>query len=235
MRTQIEIDTQRISGLEYQYVREVLDSQFRSSAGSLMNTRLERAFAERFGTQYAIAFNNGTATLHAALAAAGIGPGDEVIVPPLTMASTSFAVLHCGATPVFADIDPHTWTLDPRSVEQRLTPRTKGMIPVSIYGLAPDMDPLMEICERRGLFCLEDAAQCFLGYYNQRVVGSIGHASSFSFQSSKNLTSGEGGMVLTNDGEFLANQNPPLQQPWIRGRRRQKRKNHQDRYSGSRL
>ena len=200
MRLQIETDTQRISGLEYQYFREVLDSQFRSSAGSLMNTRLERAFAERFECQYAIAFVNGTATLHAALAAAGIGPGDEVIVPPLTMASTSFAVLHCGAIPVFADIDPNTWTLDPRSVEQRVTPRTKAVIPVSIYGLPPDMDPLMEICRRHGLFCLEDDAQCFLGYYRGRVVGSIGHASSFSFQSSKHLTSGEGGIVTTNDG-----------------------------------
>jgi perosamine synthetase len=106
-------------------------------------------------------------------------------VPPLTMASTSFAVLQCGAVPVFADIDPSTWTLDPRSVEQRLTSRTKGIIPVSIYGLSPDMDPLMEICRRRGLFCLEDDAQCFLGYYRGRVVGSIGDASSFSFQSSK--------------------------------------------------
>jgi perosamine synthetase len=202
MRLQIETDIQRISGLEYQYVREVLDSQFRSSAGSQMNTRLERAFAERFDCQYAIAFVNGTATLHAALAAAGIGPGDEVIVPPLTMASTSFAVLHCGATPVFADIDPDAWTLDPRSVERRVTPRTKAIIPVSIYGLAPDMDPLMEICRRQSLFCLEDDAQCFLGYYRGRVVGSIGHASSFSFQSSKHITSGEGGIVTTNDGEL---------------------------------
>src|SRR5258708_18397755 len=163
MRLQIETDTQRISGLEYRYVREVLDSQFRSSAGSLMNTRLERAFAERFECRYAIAFVNGTATLHAALAGAGIGPGDEVIVPPLTMASTSFAVLHCGAIPVFADIDPNNWTLDPRSIQQRLTPRTKAIIPVSIYGLSPDMDALMEICQRRGLFCLEANAQCFLG------------------------------------------------------------------------
>src|SRR4051812_17413676 len=202
MQLQIETDTQRISGLEYQYVREVLDSQFRSSAGSLMNTRLERAFAERFECQYAIAFVNGTATLHAALAAAGIGPGDEVIVPPLTMASTSFAVLHCGAVPVFSDIDPKSWTLDPRSVEQRVTSRTKAIIPVSIYGLSPDMDPLMEICRRHSLFCLEDDAQCFLGYYRGRVVGSIGHASSFSFQSSKHITSGESGIVTTNDGEL---------------------------------
>jgi len=202
MRSQIATVAQRISGLEYQYVREVLDSQFRSSAGSRMNTRLERAFAERFECRYAIAFVNGTATLHAALAAAGIGPGDEVIVPPLTMASTSFAVLHCGAIPVFADIDPESWTLDPRSVEQRLTARTKAIIPVSIYGLSPDMDPLMEICRRRNLFCLEDDAQCFLGLYRGRVVGSIGHASSFSFQSSKHMTSGEGGIVTTNDGKL---------------------------------
>src|SRR5438477_12549359 len=147
---------QRITARERAYVQEVLDAQFHTSAGSMMSTRLERKFAERFQSKYAISFINGTATMHAALVAAGVGPGDEVIVPPLTMASTSFAVLHAGAVPVFADIDLHSWTLDPRSVEQRVTARTKAVIPVSIYGLSPDMDPLMDICRRNNLFCLED-------------------------------------------------------------------------------
>ena len=190
----------RISDLERRYVNEVLDAQFRSSAGSTMTRRLEEKFAEVFDSKYAIAFVNGTATLHAALVGAGVGPGDEVIVPPLTMASTSFGVLHAGAIPVFADIDKDTWTLDPARVEELITPRTKAILPVAIYGLSPDMDGLMDVARRHNLFVLEDDAQCFLGYYKGKVVGSIGHASSFSFQSSKHMTSGEGGMVTTNDG-----------------------------------
>jgi perosamine synthetase len=193
---------QRISDRERRYVTEVLESQFRSSGGGVMTKRLEQEFARRFGTGYAISFINGTATMHAALAAAGVGPGDEVIVPPLTMASTSFAVLHCGATPVFADIDPETWTIDPGSVEALISPRTKAVLPVALYGLLPDLDPIMELAGEHGLFVLEDDAQCFLGYYRGRVGGSIGHAASFSFQSSKHLTSGEGGMVTTNDPDL---------------------------------
>ena len=190
---------ERITDLERRYVLEVLDGQFRTSAGSSMTRRLEERFVAVFGCRYAISFINGTATMHAALAAAGIGPGDEVIVPPLTMASTAFAVLHAGAVPVFADVDPDTWTLAPASVAAAVTPRTRGIIPVAIYGLSPDMDPLMALAARHDLFVLEDDAQCFLGTYQGRVVGSLGHAASFSFQSSKHMTSGEGGMITTND------------------------------------
>ena len=193
---------QRITDKEREYVMQVLDSQFRTSAGSLMTKTLEEKFAEAFQSRFAISFINGTATMHAALAAAGVGPGDEVIVPPLTMASTSFVVLHSGAVPVFADIDPQTWNIDPRSIEERVTPRTKAIIPVAIYGLSPDLDPIMDIAARHNLFVLEDDAECFLGYYKGRIVGSIGHASSFSFQSSKHMTSGEGGMIVTNDPEL---------------------------------
>lgn len=190
---------QRITNLERKYVNEVLESQFRNSAGGTMTKRLEEAFARKFNSGFAISFANGTATMHAALAAAGVGPGHEVIVPPLTMASTAFCVLHCGATPIFADVSPDTWTLDPQAVAKSLTPRTKAVIPVSIYGLAADMDPIMDLAKQRNLFVLEDDAQCFLGYYKNRIVGSIGHASSFSFQGSKHITSGEGGMIATND------------------------------------
>ncbi len=192
----------RISARAYQYVCEVLRSEFYGSKSAGMMTRLEQAFAQRFGVRYAISFINGTATLHAALAAAGVGPGDEVIVPPLTMASTAFSVLHAGAVPVFADIAPRTWTLDPASVAERITPRAKAIIPVAIYGLAPDMDPIMELAAAHGLFVLEDDAQCFLGTYKGRLVGTLGHAASFSFQSSKHMTSGEGGMVITNDPDL---------------------------------
>jgi len=189
----------RIGEREREYVLEVLDSQFRTSSCGHMNQRLEKAFAHRFSRRFAIAFVNGTATLHAALVAAGVGRGDEVIVPPLTMSSTSFAVLQAGATPVFADIDPLTWTISPESVLKGLSERTKAIIPVALYGLAPDLDRLMDISKQHDLFLLEDDAQCFLGYCHGRIVGSVGHASSFSFQSSKHMTSGEGGMVITDD------------------------------------
>jgi len=199
---QLSTDQQRITERERAYVQEVLDTQFHTSAGSLMTTRLEHKFAEVFHSNYAISFINGTATMHSALVAAGVGPGDEVIVPPLTMASTAWVVLQAQATPVFADIDPYTWTIDPRSVAERLTPRTKAIIPVAIYGLSPDMDPLLELAARHQLFVLEDDAQCFLGTYKGRLVGTLGHAASFSFQSSKHMTSGEGGMIITGDANL---------------------------------
>jgi perosamine synthetase len=164
-----------------------------------MTKRLEEAFAEKMGAKYAISFTNGTATMHAILSAAGIGKGDEIIVPPLTMASTAFCALHAGATPIFADIDPETWVLDPTSVAAHITPRTKAIIPVSLYGITADMGPLMNLAKKHDLFVLEDDAQCFLGKCHGQIAGSIAHASSFSFQSSKHITSGEGGMVTTDD------------------------------------
>lgn len=164
--------------------------------------QLEATFLQKFGVPFAISHHNGTDTLHSCLHAAGVGFGDEVIVPPLTMASTSLAVLHQNAMPVFADIDPRTFTLDPKAVGRVLSPRTRAIIPVAIYGLAPDMDAIMEIAEERNLTVIEDAAQCFLGYYQGQLVGTIGHMGSFSFQSSKHMTSGEGGMVLCRDGEL---------------------------------
>ena len=192
----------RISDKERAYIAEVLDSQFRTTAGSSMTGRLEAKFAQTFGVKYAISHINGTATMHSALAAAGVGPGDEVIVPPLTMASTAFAAWQAGATPVFADIDPDTFNISPAEIEKRITPRTKAIIPVALYGLAPDLDAIMDIASRHNLTVIEDDAECFLGYYKGRIVGSISHMASFSFQSSKHMTSGEGGMLITNDREL---------------------------------
>ena len=189
----------RIGEKEKAYVMEVLEEQFRTSRSGRMTALLERRFAETFNSGYAISFVNGTATMHAALAAMGVGPGDEVIVPPLTMSSTSLAVLHAGATPVFADIDPHTWTVDPEAVRRCVTARTRAIIPVALYGLPPDMPAIMAIASEQGLGVIEDDAQCFLGSIDGRVAGSMAHASSFSFQSSKHMTSGEGGMVTTSD------------------------------------
>jgi perosamine synthetase len=195
----------RIFGSEMQYLKEVLQTEFRSSQGSTMMRRLEETFGKRFGSKYAISFINGTATMHAALEARGIGLGDEVIVPPLTMSATTFAVLQANATPVFADVDERTFQIDSRSIAERITPRTKAIITVALYGLSPDMDPIMALAEKHGLTVIEDNAECFLGTYKGRLVGTLGHCSSFSFQSSKHLTSGEGGMVLTDDLAYAEN------------------------------
>lgn len=190
---------QRIYGNELNYLKEVLDSDFRSSKGSAMMRRLEEAFAKRFGAKYAISFVNGTATMHGALEAYGIKPGDEVIVPPLTMAATAFAVLQANGTPVFADVEPDTFQISVSSIEKNITPNTRAIITVALYGLSPDMDPIMAIAKKHKLMVIEDNAECFLGTYKGRIVGTLGHCASFSFQSSKHITSGEGGMIITDD------------------------------------
>jgi perosamine synthetase len=195
----------RVYGNELKYVIEVLETEFRSSKGSMMMRRLEDAFARRFGGKYAISFVNGTATMHAALEAWGIGPGDEVIVPPLTMSATTFAVLQAGATPVFADVDAETFQISPQSIAERITPRTRAIITVALYGLSPDIDPINALAKERGIKVMEDDAQCFLGKYKGRMVGTLADCSSFSFQSSKHLTSGEGGMILTDDLQLAEN------------------------------
>ncbi len=192
----------RIGGKEYEYLRQLLDSGFPGAASVNFTARLEAAFAEKFDCRYAVSHANGTATLHSALVAAGVQPGDEVIVPPLTMASTSLAVLHQGAVPVFADVDPETFLIDPASVRRQITSRTRAIIPVALYGLSPDMDAIMAIADEHRLVVIEDDAQCFLGRYKGKTAGSIGHMASFSFQNSKHITSGEGGMVTTNCLEY---------------------------------
>ena len=192
----------RISNLERTYVNEVLDHSFASTKNYSFVTRLEKEFAEKFHTKYAVAMVNGTVTLHAALEAAGVGEGDEVIVPALTMSSTNMCVLFANAIPVFADIDPDTWTISVEDIRKKITPRTKAIIPVSLYGLSPDIDAIMEIANTHNITVIEDDAQCFLGYYKGRIVGSTAHMSSFSFQAGKHMTSGEGGMVTTNDPEL---------------------------------
>ena len=190
---------ERVTNLERRYVNEVLDTQFATSKGAKFMARLENAFAQRYNNYNAISFVNGTATMHAALEAAGIGLGDEVIVPPLTMASTTFAVLQANASPVFCDIDPDTYQLDPSALEKKITEKTKAIITVAIYGGSPNLVEIRKICDKYGLFMLEDNAECFGATYLGVPVGCYGDAASFSFQSSKHLSSGEGGILLVKD------------------------------------
>lgn len=186
----------RISDLEEKYVTEVINSEFSVSSGASFMMRLEAAFSKRFSMPSAIAFVNGTATMHAALEAAGVGVGDEVIVPPLTMSSTSLAVLQSNATPVFADVDRETFQICPNAILDAITEKTKAVIVVALYGGSPDLPKIREICDQRGLVLIEDNAECFLGENNGKLVGQYGDFSSFSFQSTKHLTSGEGGILL---------------------------------------
>jgi perosamine synthetase len=192
----------RFSGREEEYVREVLRSGFGSSTTGSMNQRFEREFARRLGVGYAVTFNSGTSTLHAALAAFGVGPGDEVIVPALTVISCAAVVLHTNAVPVFADVDRDTFEMDADDVERKITPRTKAIMPVALYGLTPDMDRIMSIAKRHKLKVLEDCAQCVLGEYKGRLAGTIGDVGSFSFENSKHLSTGDGGMIVTDDEDL---------------------------------
>ena len=160
----------------------------------------EESFAQAHGAAHGIAVNSGTSALHLALLAAGVGPGDEVITVSMTFTATAAAISYTGATPVFVDVDPDSFTMDPAQVEARITPRTKAIMPVHLYGQAADLDALLAIAERHGLTLIEDAAQAHLAEYNGRRVGGIGHVAGFSFYPGKNLGAyGEGGLVMTND------------------------------------
>jgi len=194
----------RISELEGKYVKEVLDNAFQTSKNSIFNTRLESAFAKFFNVQYAIGHVNGTATLHTALAALGVKPGDEVIVPPLTMSSTALAVLQNNSIPVFADVDENTFNISPKAIRESITEKTKAIITVALYGLSPEYDEILDICREHKIGLVEDNAECFLSTYKGKLVGEFGDFASFSFQASKHLTAGEGGMLTCND-EDLAN------------------------------
>ncbi|NUQ64051.1 MAG: DegT/DnrJ/EryC1/StrS family aminotransferase [Pirellulales bacterium] len=189
----------RVSPKAYEYVNAVLDFGFHNAHSVGMTARLEREFASRMGQKHGIAHANGTATLQSALLAADVGVGDEVIVPAFTVFSTPAAPLQCNAVPIVADVDPETWTLDVEDVRRKLSPRTKAIIPVSICGLMPDMDPIMDIARQRNLIVIEDNAQGYLCEYHGRVSGSIGHLASFSFQASKTVTCGDGGILICSD------------------------------------
>lgn len=186
-------------GNELKYIAKVLNAESWSSTGGSWNNSLERAFCEKLGVKHAVAMNSGTATLHCALKVAGVGRWDEVISPAITVIMDAAATIHAGATPVYADVDPKTFNVDPEDIERKVGPRTKAIIAVALYGLMPDMDRIMEIAQRYNLTVIEDDAQCVLGSYNGRMAGTIGHMASFSFETTKHLSCGEGGILVTND------------------------------------
>jgi len=164
--------------------------------------RFEKEFSRYVGAKEGVAVTNGTAALHLVLAALEIGPGDEVIVPSFSFISTANVVLYQGAKPVFADIDPLTLNIDPNSVREKLSEKTRAIIAVHYAGHPAEMDELKEISEENGLFLIEDAAEAHGSIYKGKIVGSLGHAACFSFYPNKNMTTGEGGMITTNDEEL---------------------------------
>ena len=189
-------------GNELDYIKKVLQSESWSATGGSWNQALEKAFARKIGTRYGVALNSGTSTLHAAIEAAGVKPGDEVISPAITVMMDTTATLHANAVPVYVDVDPDTFTIDLKDTERKITSKTKVIITVGIYGLSPDMNPIMKLAKKHGIVVIEDNAQCFMNMYKGRMAGTIGHMSSYSFENTKHISCGEGGIVLTDNEKY---------------------------------
>src|ERR1700761_636198 len=199
----IPISKPTIGSREKELVLDALDSGWVSSIGKYIDD-FEAGFARYCGTEYALAVSNGTTGLHLALAALGLGPGDEVIIPDLTFVATANAVAYTGATPVLADIDADTLCIDADSVKSLISARTKAIIPVHLYGHPADMDALTEIADAHDIALIEDAAEAHGAEYKGRRVGGLGKCGVFSFYGNKVITTGEGGMLTTNDADFFA-------------------------------
>lgn len=187
-----------LNGNEKKYVNECLDSTWISSKGKFVS-EFETSFAEYVGVKNATTVSNGTVAIHLALLALGIGEGDEVIVPTLTYISSVNTIVYTRATPVFVDSLQDSWQIDPQDVIKKITPRTKAIMAVHLYGHPCDMDALVEICKKNNLFLIEDCAEAIGTLYKGKHVGTFGDVSTFSFFGNKTITTGEGGMVITND------------------------------------
>ncbi len=193
-----------LTGNELAYVTDCVTSSWVSSIGKYI-PRFEEEFARFCGVRYGVATSNGTTALHLALAILGIGPGDEVIVPTLTFIATANVVRYTGATPVFADSEPRTWNIDPADVARKITRRTKAIIPVHLYGHPAEMDAINALAREHNLVVIEDAAEAHGAAYQGRRVGALARLAAFSFYGNKIITTGEGGM-LTTDDDALAEQ-----------------------------
>lgn len=190
-----------IGELEAQYVLDAVRSGWVSSLGRYIG-EFEQQFTAYCDCRYGVATSSGTTALHLALVCQGIGPGDEVIVPTLTFVATANAVMYTGATPVFVDADPETWCLDPVAVERVLSPRTRAIIVVHLYGHPADMDPILLLASKQGIPVIEDAAEAHGALFRGLKVGSLGKTGVFSFYGNKLITTGEGGMLVTDDEEL---------------------------------
>ncbi len=202
MLSRIPVGSVDLSGNEEAYAVEAIRSSWISSTGAFLQ-RFEREFADLCGTTSALAVCNGTVALHLALLGLDVRPGDEVLVPSLTYVATANAVRYVGAEPVFVDVDPATWCLDPERLEAAITRRTRGVIAVHLLGHPADMDRINQIADVHGLWVVEDAAEAVGGKYKGRPVGSLSHAATFSFFGNKIITSGEGGAITLSDDRLV--------------------------------
>lgn len=191
---------QTIEQDDIQAVVDVLQSDFLTTGPKI--AEFEQTVADYVGAKYAVAISNGTSALHAACFAAGIGPGDEVITTPLTFAASANCVLYCGGTPVFADVDPKTYNIDPEDIRRKITDRTKAIIAVHLAGQPCDMDAIHSIAREHGLIVIEDGAHALGSVYKGKKVGSLSDMTTFSFHPVKPITTGEGGMIVTDNEEF---------------------------------
>ncbi|MGQ9730128.1 MAG: DegT/DnrJ/EryC1/StrS family aminotransferase [Candidatus Zipacnadales bacterium] len=192
-----------ITDEDRQAVAEVLAGEDLGEQRRIQEESLAKEFGEYLGVQHVVPVNSGTAALHLCVAGIGIEPGDEVICPAFTYWATAAAVLHHNGIPVFVDVERDTWTMDPKLIEERISDRTRALLPVHIHGMPADMDPIREIAQKHGLFVLEDCAQSHGGTYHGRKCGTLGDAAGFSLQASKLLTSGSyGGLFATNDDQI---------------------------------
>ncbi len=189
-----------LNGNELKYVTDAVQTGWISSSGKYVN-EFEKQFAAYCGCEYGVAVCNGTIALHLALLALGIGKGDEVIVPTFTMIASAFAVCYTGAKPVFVDADKETWNMDVTKIEEKITPRTKAIMPVHIFGKMCDMEAICAIAKKHNLYVIEDAAEAHGAEYHGKKSGSFSDIAGFSFFANKNITTGEGGMVITNKKE----------------------------------
>ena len=194
----IPVNEPLLDGNEEKYLVECIRTGWISSEGPFIK-KFEEEYAARIGRKYGVAVSNGSVALDAAVVALKIGAGDEVILPTFTIISCAAAVVRAGAVPVLVDCDPDTWNMDIAQVEERITPRTKAIMVVHIYGLPVDMDPLLELAKKHGLKVIEDAAEMHGQTYKGKPCGSFGDISTFSFYPNKLITTGEGGMIVTDD------------------------------------
>ena len=186
-----------------QQVRDFIADVFKRNDEYSLTQEFEEKFCEKFGVDYSVAINSATSGLHAALAAAGVGPGDEVIQPAVTVIMDAYATLYLGATPVFVDINPETWNIDVNEIEKSITEKTKAIIVVSLYGLPVDIDPIMDLARKHNITVIDDSAETVLSDYKGKYSGTCADIGVFSFEKTKHITSGsEGGMVVTNSKEL---------------------------------
>ncbi len=200
-KTQINVSGPSITQKEIDYVADAVKNAWYSNA-NIYHEKFETAFANYIGVEYAMALPSCTSAIHLALVAAGVGAGDEVIIPDITWIASAAPISYVGATPVFVDIEPDSWCISAEAFKAAITPRTKAVIPVNLYGNIPEMEDILKVAKEYGIFVLEDAAESIGSEYKGRKSGSLGDVGVFSFHGSKTMTTGEGGMLVTDNKEI---------------------------------